>query len=214
MHEAEAGYGAPMVEAYGMTEATHQIASNPLPPAARYEGSVGIPAGAEFRIVDPAGGDVEPGATGEVAIRGAGLTPGYLNNDRANAESFFDGWFRTGDQGRVDDGYLRLLGRLKEMIIRGGENISPYEIEAVLLAHPQVAEAVAFGVDDDKYGQTVAAAVVLEGDAGAEELRRHVAHSLAPFKVPDRIHVLDEIPKTPTGKVQRPRMAAYLEQQG
>ena len=214
MREAEAGYGAPMVEAYGMTEATHQIASNPLPPAARYEGSVGIPAGAEFRIVDPDGGDVEPGATGEVAIRGAGLTPGYLNNDQANAESFFDGWFRTGDQGRVDDGYLRLLGRLKEMIIRGGENISPYEIEAVLLAHPQVAEAVAFGVDDEKYGQTVAAAVVLEGDAGADELRRHAAHSLAPFKVPDRIHVLDEIPKTPTGKVQRPRMAAYLERQG
>ena len=100
------------------------------------------------------------------------------------------------------------------MIIRGGENISPYEIEAVLLAHPQVAEAVAFGVDDDKYGQTVAAAVVLEGDAGVDELRRHTAHSLAAFKVPDRIHVLDEIPKTPTGKVQRPRMAAYLEGEG
>jgi acyl-CoA synthetase (AMP-forming)/AMP-acid ligase II len=214
MGEAEARYGAPMVEAYGMTEATHQIASNPLPPAARYEGSVGIAAGAEFRIVDADGGDVEAGATGEVAIRGAGLTPGYLNNDQANAESFFGGWFRTGDQGRVDDGYLRLLGRLKEMIIRGGENISPYEIEAVLLAHPQVAEAVAFGVDDDKYGQTVAAAVVLEGDAGADELRRHTAHSLAAFKVPDRIHVLDEIPKTPTGKVQRPRMAAYMEQRG
>jgi acyl-CoA synthetase (AMP-forming)/AMP-acid ligase II len=214
MREAEAGYGAPMVEAYGMTEATHQIASNPLPPAARYEGSVGVPAGAEFRIVDRDGGDVEADATGEVAIRGAGLTPGYLNNDQANAESFFGGWFRTGDQGRIDDGYLRLLGRLKEMIIRGGENISPYEIEAVLLAHPQVAEAVAFGVDDDKYGQTVAAAVVLEGDAGVDELRRHTAHSLAAFKVPDRIHVLDEIPKTPTGKVQRPRMAAYLERQG
>jgi acyl-CoA synthetase (AMP-forming)/AMP-acid ligase II len=214
MREAEARYGAPMVEAYGMTEATHQIASNPLPPAARYEGSVGIPAGAEFRIVDADGGDVEPGATGEVAIRGAGLTPGYLNNDQANAESFFGGWFRTGDQGRVDDGYLRLHGRLKEMIIRGGENISPYEIEAVLLAHPRVAEAVAFGVDDDKYGQTVAAAVVLEGDAGVDDLRRHAAHSLAAFKVPDRIHVLDEIPKTPTGKVQRPRMAAYLEGEG
>ncbi len=173
MREAEARYGAPMVEAYGMTEATHQIASNPLPPAARHEGSVGIAAGAEFRIVDAGGSDVDRGAIGEVAIRGAGLTPGYLNNDQANAESFFDGWFRTGDQGRVDDGYLRLLGRLKEMIIRGGENISPYEIEAVLLSHPQVAEAVAFGVDDDKYGQTVAAAVVLEGDAGADELRRY-----------------------------------------
>ncbi len=149
-----------------------------------------------------------------MAIRGPGLTPGYLRNDRANADAFFDGWFRTGDEGILEDGYLRLRGRLKEMIIRGGENISPYEIEAVLQAHPQVAEAVAFGVDDAKYGQTVAAAVVLSGDVTGEELREQARGSLAAFKVPERIHILAEIPKTPTGKVQRSRMAARLEDGG
>jgi oxalate---CoA ligase len=212
--EAEARYGVPVTEAYGMTENTHQMTSNPLPPAERRPGSVGIPAGAEVRIVDAAGNDVPDGGAGEVAIRGPGLTPGYLGNDAANAESFFDGWFRTGDEGVLEDGYLTLRGRLKEMILRGGENISPYEIEAVLQAHPQVAEAVAFGVEDAKYGQTVAAAVVLRGAAGAEELRDHARRSLAAFKVPERIHVLEEIPKTPTGKVQRPRMAALLEGEG
>ena len=210
MRDAEARYGVPMIEAYGMTEAGHQMTSNPLPPAARLEGSVGISAGAEIRVVDTAGRDVAPGAAGEVAIRGPGLTPGYLNNERANAEAFFDGWFRTGDEGTLCDGYLRLRGRLKEMIIRGGENISPQEIEAVLLSHPDVGEAVVFGVDDDKYGQTVAAAVVLTGSAAPDELRTHARKSLAAFKVPATIHVLSEIPKTPTGKVQRSRMPAHL----
>jgi oxalate---CoA ligase len=211
MHEAEARYGVPMIEAYGMTEAGHQMTSNPLPPAPRLEGSVGISAGAEIRVVDAEGRDVAAGAAGEVAIRGPGLTPGYLNNERANAEAFFDdGWFRTGDEGALEDGYLRLRGRLKEMIIRGGENISPHEIEAVLLSHPDVGEAVAFGVDDDKYGQTVAAAVVLAGPATQDELRAYARRSLAAFKVPDRIHVLPQIPKTPTGKVQRSRMPAHL----
>jgi oxalate---CoA ligase len=214
MRDAEARYGVPMIEAYGMTEAGHQMTSNPLPPAARLEGSVGISAGAEIRVVDTEGRDVAPGAPGEVAIRGPGVTPGYLNNERANAEAFFDGWFRTGDEGTLEDGYLRLRGRLKEMIIRGGENISPHEIEAVLLAHPDVGEAVVFGVDDDKYGQTVAAAVVLTGPVGADELRAHARTSLAAFKVPDTIHVLSEIPKTPTGKVQRSRMPAHLADGG
>jgi acyl-CoA synthetase (AMP-forming)/AMP-acid ligase II len=214
MHEAEARYGVPMIEAYGMTENTHQMTSNPLPPAVRVPGSVGVPAGADVRIVDAAGADVPAGETGEVAVRGPGLTPGYLHNDRANAESFFDGWFRTGDEGVLEDGYLRLRGRLKEMIIRGGENISPYEIEAVLQAHPDEAEAVVFGVDDRKYGQTVAAAVILRGSVGAAELREEARRSLAAFKVPDRIHILEEIPKTPTGKVQRSRMAARIEGDG
>jgi oxalate---CoA ligase len=214
MREAEARYGVPMIEAYGMTEAGHQMTSNPLPPAPRLEGSVGVSAGAEIRVVDGEGRDVAPGAAGEVAIRGPGLTPGYLNNERANAEAFFDGWFRTGDEGTLQDGYLRLRGRLKEMIIRGGENISPQEIEAVLLSHPEVGEAVVFGVDDGKYGQTVAAAVVLTGSAQPDELRAHARKSLAAFKVPDTIHVLDEIPKTPTGKVQRSRMPAHLADGG
>jgi acyl-CoA synthetase (AMP-forming)/AMP-acid ligase II len=211
METAEARHGVPMVEAYGMTEAGHQMTSNPLPPGVRVPGSVGVSAGAEVRIVDAAGDDVPASVPGEVAVRGPGLTPGYLNNPEANAAAFFDGWFRTGDEGVLEDGYLRLRGRLKEMILRGGENISPYEIEAVLLAHPAVAEAVAFGVDDAKYGQRVGAAVVLQGDVSAEELRRAARRSLAAFKVPERIHIIAEIPKTPTGKVQRSRMAAMLE---
>jgi oxalate---CoA ligase len=214
MQDAEEHYGVPMIEAYGMTEATHQMTSNPMPPAARLMGSVGIPAGAEVRIVDAAGADVSPGAPGEVAIKGPGLTPGYLNNPEANAQAFFDGWFRTGDQGVLENGYLSLRGRLKEMIIRGGENISPYEIEAVLASHPQVVEAVAFGVDDRKYGQVVQAAVVLNGTAGEDELRRHARESLAAFKVPDHVHILDQIPKTATGKVQRSRLSAQLTGDG
>src|SRR6478736_1717404 len=141
MRDFEARLGVPMVEAYGMTENTHQMTSNPLPPADRRPGSVGVSAGADVRIVDDAGRDVPPGEPGEVAITGPGLTPGYLNNEKANAESFFDGWFRTGDLGILSDGYLELKGRRKEMINRGGENISPYEVEAVLLSHPHVSEA-------------------------------------------------------------------------
>jgi oxalate---CoA ligase len=210
MRDTEARLGVPMVEAYGMTEATHQMTSNPLPPAERRPGSVGVSAGADVRIVDDAGGDVLAGEPGEVAVRGPGLTPGYLGNERANAESFFDGWFRTGDIGELHDGYLELKGRRKEMINRGGENISPYEVEAVLLTHPLVTEAVAFSVPDAKYGERVAAAVVLGGEVSAEDLQRHARESLAAFKVPDSIYPLPEIPRTPTGKVQRSRMASHL----
>ncbi|HSC04193.1 MAG TPA: AMP-binding protein [Solirubrobacteraceae bacterium] len=211
MRDAEARLGVPMVEAYGMTENTHQMTSNPLPPAERRPGSVGVSAGAAVRIVDDSGRDVPAGEPGEVAIRGPGLTPGYLNNDKANAESFFDGWFRTGDIGVLDGGYLELKGRRKEMINRGGENISPAEVEAVLVSHPMVTEAVAFSVPDTKYGERVAAAVVLNGEVSADELRHHARESLAAFKVPDEIYPLEEIPKTPTGKVQRSRMAGHLQ---
>jgi acyl-CoA synthetase (AMP-forming)/AMP-acid ligase II len=124
MERLEKIYEAPVLEAYGMTEASHQMTSNPLPPRQHWPGSVGIPAGAEVRIVDKAGRDVPAGHVGEVAVRGPGLTPGYLNDAQANAESFFAGWFRTGDLGLLDEGYLRLKGRIKELIIRGGENIS------------------------------------------------------------------------------------------
>jgi oxalate---CoA ligase len=211
MRDAEARLGVPMVEAYGMTENTHQMTSNPLPPAERRPGSVGVSAGATVRVVDDAGRDVPAGEPGEVAIRGPGLTPGYLNNDKANAESFVDGWFRTGDIGVLDGGYLELKGRRKEMINRGGEKISPAEVEAVLVSHPHVAEAVAFSVPDPKYGERVAAAVVLSADVSTDELRSHARESLAAFKVPDEIYPLDEIPKTATGKVQRSRMAGHLQ---
>jgi acyl-CoA synthetase (AMP-forming)/AMP-acid ligase II len=201
-------YGVPMLEAYGMTEASHQMASNPLPPAARVPGSVGVPSGVELRLVDPEGADVE---IGEVAVRGPGITPGYLANRQANAESFFgDGWFRTGDSGRLDDGYLRLEGRIKEMILRGGENISPYEIEETLRAHPAVLEAVAFGIEDEKYGEEVGAAVALCGEADERALRDWCTERLATFKVPKTIFVLDAIPRTATGKLQRKRIAQQL----
>ncbi len=214
MDRLEKVYEAPVLEAYGMTEASHQMTANPLPPLPHRPGSVGVEAGAQVRIVDKAGRSVPAGHLGEVAVRGPGLTPGYLNDPQANAESFFDGWFRTGDRGLLDDGYLRLEGRIKELIIRGGENISPAEVEAVLKAHPAVADAVCFGIDDEKYGQVVGAAVVLKGETDGGQLRQHCRRSLADFKVPKVIHVVGKIPRTPTGKVQRNRIAARLAELG
>jgi acyl-CoA synthetase (AMP-forming)/AMP-acid ligase II len=214
MERLEKIYDAPVLEAYGMTEASHQMTSNPLPPRPHQSGSVGIPAGAQVRIVDKAGRDVAAGQAGEVAVAGPGLTPGYLNDPRANAESFFGGWFRTGDRGLLSGGYLRLEGRIKELIIRGGENISPGEIEDVLKAHPAVADAVCFGIDDEKYGQVVGAAVVLRGETDGAQLRESCRASLADFKVPKVIHVVPAIPRTPTGKVQRNRIGAQLTGQG
>jgi acyl-CoA synthetase (AMP-forming)/AMP-acid ligase II len=208
MHDLEAAFGAPVLEAYGMTEASHQMSSNPLPPGARKPGSVGIATGTEIKVVDAQGRNVP---VGEVAIKGPAVTPGYLNNEEANAASFFDGWFRTGDRGSFDeDGYLRLEGRLKEMILRGGENISPYEIEEVLLGHPAVADAICFGIDDEKYGERVGAAVALSGDADDRELIAHCRERLSAFKVPEVVYVLEAIPRTPTGKVQRKRVGDSL----
>ena len=208
---AESVYGVPMLEAYGMTEASHQMSSNPLPPAERIVGSVGIASGTEIAIADADGRFLPSGEAGEVCIRGNGVTPGYLENPEANASAFFDGWFRTGDQGTIDEnGYLRIVGRLKEMILRGGENISPLEIEEALLGHPAVAEAVVFGVADEKYGEIVGAAVSLSGEATEAELIDYSKERLAAFKVPAAIHVLDEIPRTPTGKIQRRRIAEAI----
>jgi oxalate---CoA ligase len=206
-------YQAPVLEAYGMTEASHQVTANPLPPRPARPGTVGIPAGAEVRIVGKAGRDVPPGQIGEVAIRGPGVTSGYLNDPEANAESFSGGWFRTGDRGLLTDGYLRLEGRIKELIIRGGENISPGEVEAVLKSQPAVADAVCFGIDDEKYGQVVGAAVTLRGDTSAASLRAACQAVLADYKVPKVIHVVDRIPRTATGKIQRNRIAALLSEQ-
>jgi acyl-CoA synthetase (AMP-forming)/AMP-acid ligase II len=210
MRRAEDAYGVPVLEAYGMTEASHQMASNPLPPAPHRAGSVGVPTGTEIAVIDRARAFLPPGASGEVVVRGPSVTPGYLNNPDANAESFFDGWFRTGDIGVIDDGYLRLEGRLKEMILRGGENISPLEIEHVLLAHPAVADAVCFGIADAKYGELVGAAVTLSADADEGALVAYCRDHLAAFKVPERVYVLDAIPRTPTGKVQRRKVAESL----
>jgi acyl-CoA synthetase (AMP-forming)/AMP-acid ligase II len=211
-------FGAPVIEAYGMTEATHQMCSNPLPPRAQKPGSVGVPAGPEVRIADEAEdrllGD---GATGEVVISGPNVTPGYEGNPKANESSFFmaEGkrWFRTGDQGAFDDeGYLNLTGRLKEIINRGGEKISPLEVDAVMLGHPEIAQVVCFAVPHDKLGEEIAAAVVLtEGSALDERaIRDYTAQHVADFKVPRSVVILDEIPKGATGKIQRIGMAEKL----
>ncbi len=207
---AERDYRAPMLEAYGMTEASHQMSSNPLPPAARLPGSVGVPTGTQIAVADRSGALLPEGSPGEVVIRGPGVMSGYVNNPAATAEVFFGDWFRTGDQGVMRDGYLFLSGRLKEMIIRGGENIAPAEIEQVLLTHPAVRDAVCFGLPDDKYGELVGAAVTLATDAEVKDLIEHCRHYLAAFKVPTRIDVLSDIPRTPTGKVQRRRVAEFV----
>jgi acyl-CoA synthetase (AMP-forming)/AMP-acid ligase II len=213
MVELEKTFGVPVLESYGMTEAAHQMASNPLPPRPRKPGSVGIAAGPEVAILDDSGGLLGLGIIGEVAIRGPNVTPGYEANPEANAKAFSNGWFRTGDQGFLDDeGYLRLTGRLKELINRGGEKISPLEVDEVLMDHPAVAQVVTFGMPHDKLGEDVAAAVVLrDGQTATErELRDFAATRLADFKVPRKILILNEIPKGATGKLQRIGLAAKL----
>jgi acyl-CoA synthetase (AMP-forming)/AMP-acid ligase II len=205
MSDLEAAFGAPVLEAYGMTEAAHQMASNPLPPAARKPGSVGPNTGTtEVGIMDGAGNLLKAGERGEVVIRGANVIKGYENNPEANASSFTNGWFRTGDQGFLDEhGYLSLTGRLKEMINRGGEKISPREIDEVLLGHPAVAEAVAFGAPHPTWGEEVAAAVVLKSDATEADLISYCRERMADFKRPKQIHITTAIPRTATGKIQR-----------
>jgi acyl-CoA synthetase (AMP-forming)/AMP-acid ligase II len=205
----ESRFGCPVLEAYGMTEAAHQMASNPLPPASRRPGSVGRGTGVQVAVMDDASTLLPAGAQGEVVIKGPNVTRGYHNNPEANAAAFTNGWFRTGDQGVLDaDGYLTLVGRLKELINRGGEKISPREVDEALLTHPAVAEAVCFSVSDAKYGEEVAAAVVLRGEASEAELVAHCRERLAAFKVPKTIHLVTQIPRTATGKIQRRVVAA------
>jgi acyl-CoA synthetase (AMP-forming)/AMP-acid ligase II len=194
-----------------MTEAAHQMASNPLPPSARKAGSVGRGTAVDIGILDEAGNVLGPGAIGEVSIKGANVFAGYEANPQANAESFTNGWFRTGDQGTLDaDGYLSLVGRIKELINRGGEKISPREIDEILLGHPAVAEACCFGIPDRIYGEGVAAAVVLKGTATEKDLIAHCRSSLSDFKCPTTIYIMDAIPRTATGKIQRRNVAAAI----
>lgn len=207
--QLEARFGAPVLEAYGMTEASHQMSSNPLPPGNRYAGTVGSGTGVAIQIMDDAGNFMPQGRPGEVVIKGPNVTRGYANNPKANTEAFVNGWFRTGDQGVLDSrGYLTLTGRLKELINRAGEKISPLEVDAVLLKHPAVAEAVCFAFPDQKYGEVVHAAVVLKSTARPEDIQAFCREQLAAFKVPERIHVADKLPRTATGKIQRRHVAA------
>ena len=215
MADLERAFGAPVLEAYGMTEAAHQMASNPLPPKAHKPGSVGPGTDVRISIMDKAGRHLAQGDQGEVVIQGPNVITGYENNPEANASSFTDGWFRTGDQGYLDaDGYLHLVARIKELINRGGEKISPREIDEVLLAHPAVAEAVCFGVPHATWGEEVEAAVVLREGEGASDgdLLAYCKERLADFKRPKRIHLTAVIPRTATGKIQRGVVAkAYAQ---
>ncbi len=213
MAELEQVFGCPVIESYGMTEASHQMASNPLPPRQRKPGSVGIAAGPEVAILSPGGELLLPGNIGEIVIRGENVTAGYSNNPKANSEGFINGWFRTGDQGIIDaEGYLSLTGRLKEIINRGGEKIAPREVDEVLMDHPAIAQVVTFGMPHALLGEDVAAAVVLkEGhDVTERELRAFAAERLVDFKVPRKVIFLTEIPKGATGKIQRIGLADKL----
>jgi acyl-CoA synthetase (AMP-forming)/AMP-acid ligase II len=211
MRQLEARFRAPVIEAYGMTEASHQMASNPLPPGARRPGTVGMGTGVRIGIMDEAGELLPQGSRGEVVIQGPTVIDGYENNAEANAKAFTGGWFRTGDQGLLDpEGYLSLVGRLKEMINRGGEKIAPHEIDNVLLQHPAVGEAVAFGSPHPAWGEEVAAAVVLKGEATEKELIAFARDRLADYKVPKKLYIVEQIPRTATGKIQRRAVAETL----
>jgi acyl-CoA synthetase (AMP-forming)/AMP-acid ligase II len=213
MTELEMVFRAPVIEAYGMTEAAHQIGSNPLPPGNRVPGSVGLPTGCEVSIVDDHGTLLPAGQAGEVVIRGQNVTGGYENNPAANAQAFINGWFRTGDRGVIDDrGYVSLTGRLKEIINRGGEKIAPCEIDEVLLRHPDVREAAAFAMPHATLGETIAVAIVPHEGRTLKEIdvRAFAFTQLPDFKVPARVVILTEIPKGPTGKLQRTGLATVL----
>ena len=213
MAELERVFEAPVVESYGMTEAAHQMASNPLPPLERKPGTVGIAAGPEIAILDPDGIMLPVGTRGEVAVRGDNVFGGYVANESANEVAFSGGWFRTGDEGCLDsEGYLTLTGRLKELINRGGEKIAPREVDEVLLEHPDVLQAVTFALPDERLGEEIAAAVVVADGARCDEaaLQAHVAARLAAFKIPRLIVFVDEIPTGPTGKLQRIGLAERL----
>ena len=217
MAELEEAFGCPVVEAYGMTEATHQMASNPIGKGQQIPGSVGKAAGPKVAIYGENGLTTDADVIGEICISGANVTVGYESNEKANAENFFmhgdERWFRTGDQGRLDaEGYLYITGRLKEIINRGGEKISPREVDEVLMEHPAVNQAVTFAVKHPQLGEDVAAAVVLnEGsETDAKDIRAFTGQKLAGFKVPRQILILDEIPKGATGKLQRIGLAKML----
>ena len=213
LHELGELFGSPVIEAYGMTEATHQMCANPLPPAVAKPRSVGVPTGIELAVLDSENRPLAPGERGEVSIKGPTVIDGYENNPDANAAAFTAGWFRSGDEGFLDgDGYLFLTGRLKEQINRGGEKVSPLEVDEALLRHRSVAQAVTFAMPHPKLGEEVAAAVVAADGAQIDEreLRRFLSRSLAAFKVPRRVLVLDELPKGPTGKLQRIGLAERL----
>ncbi len=211
MRKMEEVFGVPVLEAYGMTEAAHQMASNPLPPRVRKPGSVGLPTGLEISIMDSIGNHLSEGDRGEIVIKGPNVFEGYENNPEANALSFTDGWFRTGDEGFKDaDGYIHISGRIKELINRAGEKIAPRHVDEVLAEHPAVAEAVAFGMPHATLGEEVAAAVVLREGYSEQDLLKFCRERLAHFECPKKIFIVEKIPRTATGKIQRRLVAQAL----
>lgn len=217
MENLEKTFNTCVIESYGMTEAAHQMTSNPMPPKKRKSGSVGLPAGPDVSLLyknkiinnDKNNRNI----TGHIIIKGENVTSGYINNPKANAESYINGWFLTGDEGMFDDdGYLKITGRLKEIINRGGEKISPKEIDEILMAHESVQQAVAFSVPHEKLGEDLFAAVVLKENKGTNEvdLKNYCKNRLIKFKIPRKILIVNEIPKGPTGKLQRIGLAEKL----
>ena len=199
-------FKCPVIEAYGMTEATHQMTSNPLPPKIQKPGFVGIPAGPDVCIMNDADKILNQGETGEVCIKGNNVTLGYDNNPEANKKSFSNGWFRTGDQGYFDqDGFLKISGRLKEIINKGGEKISPLEVDNILMDHPLIEQAVCFGYEDKMLGEEIAAAIIVKEGQNCSEMdvKNYAEEKLAKFKIPKKIFFVNEIPKGATGKLQR-----------
>ncbi len=207
-------FNIPIVETMGLTETSAQILSNPLPPGLRKIGSPGVGYGNEIAILDTEQNMASALTTGELAVRGPNVLLEYLDNPKATKETFTtDGWMRTGDLGHQDeDGYIFITGRLKELIIKGGENIAPREIDEALYCHTDVVEAAAFARPCKKYGQTVEAAVRLTGDSQAthEELLNLCVQKLGHFKAPDYIHIVSELPKGPSGKIQRIKLIEIL----
>lgn len=210
----ETRFSVPIIETMGLTETAAQILSNPLPPATRKIGSSGLAYGCEVQIQDSTGAALPPDTEGEITVRGPNVMQGYLKNADATRDTFRDGWLRTGDLARMDaQGYVFVTGRLKELIIKGGENIAPREVDEALYTHPDVIEAAAFARPCTTYGETVEAAVrVRDGSAlkGAD-LIEICRNRLGAFKSPDEIHFLDELPKGPSGKIQRLKLADILE---
>lgn len=209
----ELRFDIPIVETMGLTETAAQILSNPLPPGVRKIGSPGIAYGNEVCIFNQSFKPCETDVEGEIVIRGPNVMKEYLKNPKATKDSFVGDWLRTGDLGRMDeDGYVFVTGRLKELIIKGGENIAPREIDEALYSHPDVMEAAAFSVKCSRYGETVEAAVKLsEGSNISADLLQDICQKkLGSFKRPDKIHILQDLPKGPSGKIQRGKIEALL----
>jgi len=211
----ETRFGIPIIETMGLTETAAQILSNPLPPATRKVGSPGVPYGCEVRIVDLDMNELPPDTEGEVAVRGPSVMKEYFKNPEATAATLTaDRWFRTGDIGRKDaEGYVYITGRSKELIIKGGENIAPREVDDALYSHPAVIEAAAFPRQCPNYGQRVEAGVKVEPSAGVteDELIALCRQKLGAFKTPERVHFLPDLPKGPSGKIQRLKLAELTQ---